>query len=100
MSSHQPFQNLPGKVKRNSLRLWIRPGQISSCWDNFCTRQKLSEEWKKTSACLKKSLRNYTLSGDLTHRKTKPDFEIQLCATFLELSPTVVAVVVKTFTYL
>ena len=52
---------------------------------------------KKTSACLKKILRSYTLSWDLTDltfRKTKPDFEIRLSATFFEPSLTAVAVVV------
>ena len=35
------------KTKRNSPRLWIRPGQTSSWWDNFCAGQKVSEEWKE-----------------------------------------------------
>ena len=35
------------KAKRNSLRFWIRPGQTSSWWDNFCAGQKVSEEWKE-----------------------------------------------------
>ena len=35
------------KGKRNSPRFWIRPGQTSSCWDNFYTSQKVSEEWKE-----------------------------------------------------
>ena len=39
---------------------------------------------KKTSACLKNVLRNYELSWNLTFRKTKSDFEIQLCTNFFK----------------
>ena len=39
---------------------------------------------KKTSECLKKVLRNYELNWKLTFRKTKSDFEIQLCANFFK----------------
>ena len=35
------------KSKRNFPRFWIRPGQTSSWWDNFCAGQKVSEEWKE-----------------------------------------------------
>ena len=35
------------KAKLNSPRFWIRPGQTSSWWENFCAGQKVSEEWKE-----------------------------------------------------
>ena len=35
------------KSKRNSPNFWIRPGQTSSWWDNFCASQKVSEKWKE-----------------------------------------------------
>ena len=34
------------KSKRNSPNFWIRPGQTSSWWDNFCASHKVSEKWK------------------------------------------------------
>ena len=32
-------KSIKKKAKRNSPRFWIRPGQTSSWWDNFCTGQ-------------------------------------------------------------
>ena len=54
----------------------IRPGQISSWWDNFCAGQEVSKKWKENFHMPEKVLRNYKLSWDLTFWKTR-DFEIQ-----------------------
>ena len=43
------------KSKRKSPRFWIRTGQISSWWDNFCAGQKFSKEWKENFCMPKKS---------------------------------------------
>ena len=106
-SSHQPSQNVPKrKVKEilrdfgfdlfhfnlstcftsllacllfffvNKIRRWGHAGII------FGPVRKSVRNGKKTSACLKKVLRNYALSWDFTFRKTKSHFEIQLRANF------------------
>ena len=65
-------------AKRNSPRFRTGPGQTSSWWDDFCAAQKVSEEWKENLRMSQESFENYALSWDLTSRKIKPDFEIQL----------------------
>ena len=35
------------KGKRKPPRFRIQPGQTSSCWNNFCADQKVSEEWRE-----------------------------------------------------
>ena len=32
--------------KKNDI-LMTGPGQTSTCWDNFCSGMKVSEEWKE-----------------------------------------------------
>ena len=64
------------KDKRKSQRFWIPTGQTSLWWIIFASVRKSLRNGKKTSAYLKKVLRNYAWNWDLTFRKTK-DFEIQ-----------------------
>ena len=57
-------------------------GKLAHAAIIFGPVRKFVRNEKKTSACLKKVSKNYALSRNLTFRKTKPDFEIQLCANF------------------
>ena len=50
-----------GKVKKNSLGFWIRPGQIAHAGIIFAPLRKSLRKGKETSPYLKKDLRNYTL---------------------------------------
>ena len=57
-------------------------GRLAHAVIIFGPVRKFVRNEKKTSACLKKVSKNYALSRNLKFRKTKPDFEIQLCADF------------------
>ena len=43
------------KGKRNSPKHWVRPGQTSLWWDNFCLGLKVNEEWKENFRMSQKS---------------------------------------------
>ena len=63
----------------------------------FALVRKSLRNGKKTTAYLKKLLRNYAQSWDHTFRKTKLDPDIQIYATFFWAITDIVTVAIKTF---
>ena len=53
---HQPSQNLPKRRINESPRdFGFQLGIVCSWWDNFCARQKVSENWKENVCIPQKS---------------------------------------------
>ena len=62
LSKNNQF-NKKRKIKRNSPKSWVRPGQTSSWWDKFEKNIKLPKEWKENFPMSKESL--YKLCDEL-----------------------------------